>query len=232
VLYWFRTPAGVRVGRAPLDEDAIRLIEEHHPHIRFDWPQILKGEEEVGFVAREPERRPTGNERRAPEAGRPAVAVEPRAAQLEPETAPPPVGESEPPIEPPFEPLNPAHAQLGSEGLARLRARYADVMAGISKRITDPERQEQLKTAADRLNPDTWVTDDEVRRGLEEYETVFESLRGVIGRRRRRRKSRSGQGNRPHEAAGSSAPGNSPEQAGEADPDDGDDADDQDGSHE
>ena len=46
MLYWFRTPAGVRVGRAPLDEDAIRLIEEHHPHIRFDWPQILKGEEE------------------------------------------------------------------------------------------------------------------------------------------------------------------------------------------
>ena len=84
-------------------------------------------------------------------------------------------------------PLSPAHAQLGSEGLARLRARYADVMAGISRRVTDPERQEQLKTSAERLNPDNWVTTDEVRAGLEEYESVFESLRGLIGRRRRRR---------------------------------------------
>jgi hypothetical protein len=84
-------------------------------------------------------------------------------------------------------PLSPAHAQLGSEGLARLRARYADVMAGISRRVPDPERQEQLKTSAERLNPDNWVTTDEVRAGLEEYESVFESLRGLIGRRRRRR---------------------------------------------
>jgi hypothetical protein len=155
VLYWFRTPPGVRVGRAPLDEDAIRLIEEHHPDIRFDWPQILKGEEEKEPVYRPP---------------MPAPVV------------PDPV---------PTEPVNPAHAQLGSEGLARLRARYADVMAGISRRVPDPDRREQLKIEAERLNPDTWVTSEEVRVALEQYETVFESLRGLVptGRRRRRRRS-------------------------------------------
>jgi hypothetical protein len=111
-------------------------------------------------------------------------------------------------------PVNPAHAQLGSEGLARLRARYADVMAGISRRVTVPERLEELRGAAERLNPDSWVTDEEVRRGLEEYETVFESIRGVIGRRRRRRRTRSGQANRD------GAPENSSESGGEtAEPD-------------
>jgi hypothetical protein len=96
-------------------------------------------------------------------------------------------------------PLSPAHAQLGSEGLARLRARYADVMAGISRRVSDPERQEQLKTSAERMNPDNWVTTDEVRAGLEDYESVFESLRGLIGRRRHRRPRASGEveGGRP-----------------------------------
>ena len=226
MLYWFRTPPGVRVGRAPLDEDAIRLIEEHHPYIRFDWPQILNGEEEVAYVPLEPERRSVGP-------GQPVEGdVKERPVEVASEAMPSPLTDTGPPVDfPPEPPLNPAHAQLGSEGLARLRARYADVMAGISRRITDPERQEQLKTAADRLNPDTWVTDDEVRRGLEEYETVFESLRGVIGRRRRRRTSRSGQGSRPPEAGGSPPPGDSSEKPGDAGPEDGDEGEDANGSH-
>src|SRR4029450_13924858 len=43
ILYWFRTPPGVKVGRSALDEDAIRLIEEHNPEVDFDWTRILKG---------------------------------------------------------------------------------------------------------------------------------------------------------------------------------------------
>ena len=45
MLYWFRTPPGVRVGRSALDEDAIRLIEQHNPHIDFDWTRILKSQD-------------------------------------------------------------------------------------------------------------------------------------------------------------------------------------------
>jgi hypothetical protein len=45
---------------------------------------------------------------------------------------------------------------------------------------------------AERLNPDTWVTDEEVRLGLEHYEAVLASLRDVVGRRRRRKRSRPG----------------------------------------
>jgi hypothetical protein len=42
ILYWFRTPPGVKVGRPALDEGAIRWIEEHNPDIEFDWPKILE----------------------------------------------------------------------------------------------------------------------------------------------------------------------------------------------
>ncbi len=41
LLYWYRTAPGILLGRAPLDEDAIRTIEEQHPDIDFDWPAIL-----------------------------------------------------------------------------------------------------------------------------------------------------------------------------------------------
>jgi hypothetical protein len=95
-----------------------------------------------------------------------------------------------PPVAP-EEPVSPAHARLGSEGLARLRARFADVSATISRRVQDEGRRQQLHELAERLNPDGWVTAAEVQRGLDEYESVLASLREVVGRRRRRRRSRS-----------------------------------------
>jgi hypothetical protein len=106
-----------------------------------------------------------------------------------------------------------AEARLGSEGLSRLRARYSEVLARISETITDPVRREQLKSHADRLNPDTWVTDVEVSEGLEAYETVFESLRTVVGRRRKRRR-RSGGRSREMGSADSSQESSSPDSAG------------------
>ena len=85
-----------------------------------------------------------------------------------------------------------AAVRLGPEGLSRLRARHAEILARVDEKISDPVRREQLKADAERLNPDTWVTDAEVTTGLESYETVFETLRSVIGRRRKRRRRRAG----------------------------------------
>ena len=163
------------MGRAPIDEEAIRLIEEHHPDIQFDWPQILKGEEEA-----------------VPPSRPPREAPRPSSARVAPEMAPPQAVaavEPEMPAEA-LEPLSPAHARLGSEGLARLRGRYADVLANIARRVPDEQRREQLREQAERLNPDNWVTDEEVTAGLNSYESVLASLREVAGRRRRRRRGR------------------------------------------
>jgi len=197
ILYWFRTPPGVRVGRAALDEDAIRLIEEYHPDIQFDWPQILKGEEEAPPAAprppRDPQRRPLPRE---------AADV----SQASPATADPAIPPDLPPES--IEPINAAHARLGSEALARLRGRYADVLAGVARRVQDEQRREQLREQAERLNPDSWVTDEEVSAGLEGYESVLASLREVLGRRRRRGRGRGSPGNSeaPGSGAGPAAP--------------------------
>jgi hypothetical protein len=97
------------------------------------------------------------------------------------------------------EPTTAALTRLGAEGLLRLRARHAEVLARISERITDEARRDELKASADRLNPDMWVTDGEVTAGIDQYEAVFESLRGVIGRRRKRRRRRGSDGPQPGE---------------------------------
>ena len=41
VLYWFRSPANVRVGRLAIDDDTIRTIEALYPDLAFDWPKLL-----------------------------------------------------------------------------------------------------------------------------------------------------------------------------------------------
>jgi hypothetical protein len=226
ILYWFRTPPGVKVGRSALDEIAIRSIEESNPDIDFDWTSILK---EGAPEASAPAPRQTNQDRRNPRRPTepralrtPAVASAPPPRQVDAVVAPvvesapvqtqaadAPLASPEPAIpattpaslndESPAEQLTltPAHARLGVEGVLRLRARHAEILARISERVTDTARQDELKAQAERLNPDTWVTDDEVRVGLEGYESVLASLRGVVGQGRRRRR----RGGPPREAS-------------------------------
>jgi hypothetical protein len=177
----------VRVGRAAIDAEAIRLIEAHHPQIRFDWPQILNGEEEVIPPEPPPPRRA---ERESPPAAAAPRPVEPVAS------APDETG--------------PAHARLGSEGMARLRARHADVLASIDRRTQDEHRRQQLYEQAARLNPDNWSTDADVVRALEDYETVLASLRDAVGRRRRRKRPRAGGQGGPEAGEGPASPDGSP----------------------
>jgi hypothetical protein len=41
VLYWYRTPPGIKVGRPPFDEEARRRLESQNPDVTFDWPTII-----------------------------------------------------------------------------------------------------------------------------------------------------------------------------------------------
>ena len=266
ILYWFRTPPGVRIGRSALDEDAIKLIEQHNPDVEFDWTRILKQEAPVEPPATQTERVERRNRPRpTDEPSREAVPrqvstpgpvdVSPIADSIDTEIGadvaseiPPNVdvhaadaSESpeaeiveeflaEPRVEiaaarpQPGDAISTVESRLGSEGLYRLRARYSEVMARISETVSDPARQEELKSQAERLNPDTWVTDAEVQAGLESYESVFESLRLVVGRRRRRRR-RSPEKQRGADSQGTSEgiiePAPDHEPGGEADDMDG-----------
>src|SRR5262247_1442423 len=42
VLYWFRTPPGVKVGREPFDPELRRQLEAQNPGILFDWRKIVE----------------------------------------------------------------------------------------------------------------------------------------------------------------------------------------------
>ena len=41
VIYWFRTPPGVKVGRTPFDLATQRSLEQQYPDVSFDWSQIV-----------------------------------------------------------------------------------------------------------------------------------------------------------------------------------------------
>ena len=42
VLYWFRSPPDIRVGREPFDEGVRRALEAQNPSVTFDWRSILE----------------------------------------------------------------------------------------------------------------------------------------------------------------------------------------------
>jgi hypothetical protein len=135
----------------------------------------------------------------------PAVEInEVNEVNLPSDAAPPPIAEV---ID------TPAHARIGAEGVARLRARYAEIRSRIAERISDPARRDELGVTAERLNPDTWKTADEVTAGLEQYEAVLASLRDVIGRRRRKRR----RGGRRDQAAAAAAQGSATESSPDED---------------
>lgn len=40
VLYWFRTPPNVKIGREPFDLHVRRALEAQYPGVKFDWEQL------------------------------------------------------------------------------------------------------------------------------------------------------------------------------------------------
>jgi len=48
LLYWFRTPPHLKVGRAPFDDDVRRLLEDGHPDVDFDWARLLESAASAG----------------------------------------------------------------------------------------------------------------------------------------------------------------------------------------
>jgi hypothetical protein len=40
VLYWFRSPPNIKVGRSPFDEEVMRALEAQNPDVVFDWDAL------------------------------------------------------------------------------------------------------------------------------------------------------------------------------------------------
>ncbi|MCM3881845.1 MAG: hypothetical protein ND807_17190 [Vicinamibacterales bacterium] len=251
ILYWFRTPPGVKVGRPALDENAIRWIEEHNRDIEFDWQKILESRPPPAPPPDDGRNRRVRRDARD-KSGRGARTARPARPAVTPVREAQPVP-AEPEIEPEMEPINvpttpamdaleqithpdaeelppvsaiPGELVVGREQLTRLRARYAELQARITERGGDAARIEELRGQAESLNPDAWVTEADVRKGMEEFEAKIRDLRAALGLRRRRRSRRGGRrrhrGAAPAGPAGSTAPAGEPSHSGE--PSDSDEA--------
>ena len=204
LLYWFRTPPSVKVGRVSLDADAIRAIEESNPDLSFDWAKMLKVRGRSTKPLKVQGRRKTASEISSPvESPPPVVAAEappveavreemmPQEA-VSTELAPPDVDGGEDEGEAEWQ--HPVVTLMGDEALARIRARYAEIQVRIAEKFGSPAVGEKIRARAEALNPDRWATIEEAVRSIETFEAEAEAIRGVLGRRRRR--SRRG-GERP-----------------------------------
>jgi hypothetical protein len=178
VLYWYRTAPGVRVGRPALDEDAIRTIEEQHPEIEFDWPHIL----EVGAITQpEEEERPVRQKRR-PQREAPPRPAQPEASPVESVPAIEDLIEDESvdeerESEPPPRAHDLLEELVGREIATRLHARYAEIIARVHHIPADHPQRGAWEARAETLNPDNWVTPDEVLGGVQRADALFDSLR-------------------------------------------------------
>lgn len=185
VLYWYRSAPGVRVGRSPLDEEAIRTIEEQYPDIEFDWPQLF---EEASNMPPEAERRLERPRRKAPPPRdvAPQEAAPPEALPFDEE-----LSESEPVVvleqvllegeaitaERPRAVGNPLLDRLvGREIATRLRARYAEVTARIGA-LGEGSARSAWQARADALNPDRWPSPEAILEGIQHADRLFDELK-------------------------------------------------------
>ena len=191
VLYWFRTPPDVKVGRAVLDEEAIRLIEDANPGIDIDWANVLQAKPPPRI---DPRARPGRRRDKRPES---AQAERGGKRPAKPSAAPPELStldespaeaatDADPP--PPPSRVHPVEQCIGKEGLARLQARYAELLTRISDQVTEPGQRDARRAEAAALDPDSWVTAGEAVTGIEGFETRVSELRAKLGRRRRSRR--------------------------------------------
>jgi hypothetical protein len=184
ILYVFRSPGGVRVGRSSLEPEILRRLESQHPDIEFDWKAVLDNQQvvEPAVDQRRPRKRRRDGEEEVEAGPAAAPAPVPRAAE------PQPARQEAPSQQPPRPPIPAAiEGTTTDEQIAFLAIWYPRVLERVPQRTTDPARQEALLALCERLNTSTWTTDPEqVATGLQQAAEALERLARVFTRRRRR----------------------------------------------
>jgi hypothetical protein len=177
ILYVFRTPGGVRVGRDPLEPDVLRQIEAQYPDLAFNWALVRESQQLIETAA-EPRRRRPRREEDAPAAASPPSI--PEAAPAPPPSATPPRIAIPSVIE----------GATPDERIAFLSHWHPIIRERIPLRTSDLARQEALNALADRLNPANWTDADEITAGLQQAAEALERLSHVFAKRRRRGRRR------------------------------------------
>jgi len=178
ILYVFRSPGGVRVGRDPLEPDILRVLESQYPDIAFDWKSVLANRQ---IIESAPE--PRRKKRRSSD-GETAAPV-PEAAGGETPPAPAPQQPQQPPV-PRVSIPSGLQGSTPEEQIAFLNHWYPLIKERIPVRTTDAARQEALLALAERMNTAAWTDADQIAAGLARAGEALERLSRVFSRRRRR----------------------------------------------
>lgn len=215
ILYVFRTPPGVKVGRDPIDSAIIREIEAQHPDIEFDW-RALRENQQVLDTSPEPRRprsprasaRPEqseGRRSRKDEGDRPAAerAADRTTTEPGPERGAPP---AEAPPQPRLIIPSAIEGATREDQLVFLLNWYLNLRERVPHRTHDPIRREALRALVERLNPEVWVGEQAIAAGLKDANEALQRLSTLFSKRRKR--SRRGKGER---AAAPGAPRPGPE---------------------
>jgi hypothetical protein len=162
VLYLFRSPAHVKIGRQPLDEEIREALEHTHPDVSFDWTTLSR----ESAVVRSEEPRERGPRPSRPSRPAPPPPVQPAIAE--------------------------DHSLLGrvagAERAAKLRAAYLDLLQRIARRSRTPEERDRLTERMQRLNPDEWPDEAAVRAQLDAAQTEWAAIAAELPARRRGRR--------------------------------------------
>jgi hypothetical protein len=186
VLYLFRSPAHLRMGRKPLDAEVVEALEHTHPDLNFDWAVLL----------REPVRH------QEPPRGRPARSAARSSGGRRPQSRPaPPPPEAAAPL---VDDQSMLGRVLGARAAGRLRAAYSDLLQRIVRRARTPEDRDRLSDRAARLNPDDWADESAVTAGAQTVESEWDAIAAELPQRRRGR--RGGRRRSPDAEAGGREP--------------------------
>ena len=177
ILYVFRSPGGVRVGRGALDPDVLRELEAQYPDIAFDWKDVREHQQHIE-ISPEPRRRKPLKREEEVAAAAPDVQA--------PAPAPPPPSPSTPAPSPGAVP-SAIEGATPDDQIAFLGRWYALIRERIPRRTSDPVRQEALMALTERLNPAA----DQIAAGLQQASEALERLSRVFSRRHRRTRRRS-----------------------------------------
>src|SRR6185503_20794525 len=185
ILYVFRSPGGVRVGRESLAPEVLRDIEAHYPDIAFDWKAVLDNRQVVDTTPdiRRPRKRRRSDDEASAGTETAPLSVQPSARGAAVDTA---VGGSRPhggeggapgPSIP-----SAIEGATPDEQTAFLARWYPIVRERIPQRTADPARREALQALAERLNPTAWTDADQIAAGLQQAGEALERLSRVFAR--------------------------------------------------
>ena len=197
ILYWFRTPPHVVVGRDALDQEATKAIENGNPDLDFDWPKMRR--ERPKPPSRQvatPERMRKVNRRSVPARASGSADVSSKKPPVEKSEVESDVGtlsevSSESSVDvsarkldenassaPPEE--HPVSALLGDQMLLRLRSSYAV----LGRKFRDAQITESMKnelgSRINALNPDNWLAGEEVIFRIEQFESEVAAIQSLL----------------------------------------------------